>query len=348
MKDNKLQETRWRQYAAAFIAESKHRGYSQIEIDLCLQYAKPLMLSGFPVIYDVIHFCSLVGYDPTYVLGAARSTEYYYRYYVIPKKSGKLREIAEPLPSLKEIQRWILENILDNVKINAAAKAFRKKTSIIDNARFHRGQEYVLTVDVKDFFPSISPKRVFKVFERIGYSKNVCSILTDLCCLRGGLPQGSPTSPSLSNSVCRYIDTQLLAFSKKNKLRYTRYADDITVSGNNVGADTIFYLYKTLKKHGFTPNEEKTRLQRRHQRQQVTGIVVNEKLQAPRELRREIRQNAFFVKKYGFEDHAAWLDIEKSHYKEHLLGKAGFVMSVNKNDRDALSLLKAIKESSED
>lgn len=348
MKDNQLQETRWRQYAAAFIAESKHRGYSQAEIDLCLQYAKPLMLSGFPVIYDVVHFCGLVGYDPAYVIGATRSTEYYYRYYEISKKSGGFRAIAEPLPSLKEIQRWILENILDNVKINAAAKAFRKNVFINDNARFHRGQEYVLTVDVKDFFPSISPKRIFKVFERIGYSKNVCSILTDLCCLKGGLPQGAPTSPSLSNSVCRYIDAQLLAFAKKNGLRYTRYADDITVSGDKVGADTIFYLYRILKKHGFTPNEAKTRLQRKHQRQQVTGIIVNEKMQAPRELRREIRQHAFFVKKYGFDDHAAWLEIDKAHYKEHLLGKAGFVISVNKNDRDALNLLKAFRENSAD
>lgn len=344
MKENRNVETKWRRYAATFVAEAKHKGFSQEEVDVCLRYAKSLILSDLPAIFDISHFCLLVGYSPAYVLGAANRSEKYYRYYNIPKKSGGEREIAEPLPSLKEIQYWILENILNKVPVHPAAKAFKKRSSIIDNARFHRKQDYVLTVDIENFFPSISPNRIYSVFHNIGYSIQISSVLTDLCCLKEALPQGAPTSPVLSNLVCRSLDQRLLAFAKNNSLRYSRYADDITFSGKIIGADLIYYLYRVLSEHGFKVNQKKTRLLRRHQRQQVTGIVVNEKIQVPRELRRQLRQYAYYIEKYGFDEHASWLDDNHSHYREHLLGKAGFVRSLNKYDRDANRLMQVLTQ----
>lgn len=344
MKENQDTETKWRHYAATFIAEAKHRGFSQDDIDACLSYAKPIMLAGFPVIFDILHLCSLVGYSSAYVFGAIGRSERHYRYYTIPKKSGDLREIAEPLPSLKEIQYWILSNILNNSPIHPAAKSFVKGRSIRDNARFHRKQDYVLTVDIKDFFPSISPKRVYAVFYRLGYSTEVSSALTDLCCLKGALPQGAPTSPALSNLACVSLDRRLLGFAKANSLRYSRYADDITFSGKEIGADLIHYLNRVLHEHDFELNHKKTRLLRAHQRQQVTGIIVNDKMQAPRELRREIRQHAFYIEKYGFDEHTIRRDVDHINYKEHLLGKAGFVRSINKHDRDAKHLIEIISK----
>lgn len=344
MKENRNVETKWRHYAATFIAEAKHKGFSQEEVDVCLRYAKSLILSNLPAIFDISHFSLLVGYSLAYILGAANGSERYYRYYTIPKKSGGEREIAEPLPSLKEIQHWILENILNQVAVHPAAKAFKKRSSIIDNARFHRNQNYVLTVDIKDFFPSISPKRIYSIFHKLGYSTQVSSVLTDLCCLKNALPQGAPTSPALSNLVCRSLDQRLLAFAKANSLRYSRYADDITFSGKDIGADLIYYLHRVLGEHGFEVNQNKTRLLRRHQRQQVTGIVVNKKIQAPRELRRQLRQHAYYIEKYGFDEHVSWLDDNHSHYREHLLGKAGFVRSLNMHDRDAKRLMQAVTQ----
>jgi RNA-directed DNA polymerase len=126
-------------------------------------------------------------------------------------------------------------------------------------------------------------------------------------------------------------------------LRYTRYADDLTFSGEKIGQDTIEYVYRVLRDFKFEPNLKMTRLLRRSQRQIVTGLVVNEKLQAPREVRRKLRQHAYFIKKFGIEDHAAFTEITNAHFKEHLLGCAGFVKSVNANDRDAIALIDALK-----
>ena len=167
--------------------------------------------------------------------------------------------------------------------------------------------------------------------------------ILDVCCPNQALPQGAPTSPALSNIVVYPLDGRLFGFACKNNLRYTRYADDLTFSGEKIGQDTIEYVYRVLRDFKFEPNSKMTRLLRRSQRQIVTGLVVNEKLQAPREVRRKLRQHAYFIKKFGIEDHAAFTEITNAHFKEHLLGCAGFVKSVNANDRDAIALIDALK-----
>lgn len=342
MNANKSIDTQWRQYAATFLAEAQHKGMNQEEINHCLTYAKKLAKAGLPIIYDGVHFSMLVGYSLNYVYGAATRQKTHYRYFEIAKRSGGKRIIAEPLPSLKEIQKWILSNILSNVEISPAAKAFAEGRSIKENARFHRGQKYVLTVDVKDFFPSLTSRRVYAAFKRMGYSRHVSALLTDLCCLEGALPQGAPTSPYLSNIICNALDKKHLAFSKKLGIRYTRYADDLTFSGDFRPGDVISYAYKSMREYGLKPNYEKTRLLRQHQRQEVTGIVVNSKLQAPREIRRKLRQDAYYISKFGLDQHALQRGVEQAHYREHLLGQAGFVRFINPRDRDAVQLQRAI------
>ncbi|WP_262273409.1 retron St85 family RNA-directed DNA polymerase [Microvirga yunnanensis] len=346
MNVEKSNETLWRQYAATFVSEAQQHRLSEEEIDACLQYAKPLMLSGLPVIYDVEHLSELVGYSIFYVMGAITRTANYYRHYSIPKRSGGERKIAEPLPSLKEIQHWILSNILNKISVHPAAKAFCAGKSIKENARFHKSQKTVLTIDIKDFFPSIGAGRVFNVYRSLGYSSQVASALTDLSCLERQLPQGAPSSPALSNIVCLTLDRRLFGFARKNNLRYTRYADDMTFSGNEIGSDEIDFVYKVISKSGFEPNLQKTRVLRLNQRQIVTGVVVNEKLQAPRELRRKLRQQAYYIERFGFEEHAAYQEIDNARYREHLKGQAGFVKSLNKMDRDANALLQILKKES--
>lgn len=334
--------SQWRRYAATFISAAKNAGLSQEDVDACLSYAKPICTRGFPVIYDALHFSMLVGYELHYLYGVTNAPHSYYRVYQIKKKSGGMREIAEPLPSLKEIQRWILDEILGKVPVSPAAKAFIKGRSIKENARFHRGQNTIVQVDVEDFFPSIDASRVYSAFKNIGYSQPVCTLLTKLCCLDDRLPQGAPTSPALSNIVFKVADERFLGFARLNNLRYTRYADDITFSGDGNPGIIIPFCQKVLAHSGFVINDKKTRVLRRGQRQSVTGVVVNEKLQAPRDLRRKIRQAAYYIERYGLEAHAARLQINCAHYREHLLGLAGFVLWLNKDDRDARDLIEVL------
>lgn len=338
-------ETEWRIYSASFFEESLGAGLTESEIDICLAYAKPIFERGLPIIYDYDHFSSLVGYKLKYIRRAAKAPANFYRNFTISKRSGRPRTISEPLPSLKEIQLWLLRNLLDRMPVHPTAKAYVVGRSIKNNARFHRGQQRVLTVDVKDFFPSISSDRIEKILVKAGYSPRISSLIANLCCLNGKIPQGSPTSPAISNIVCFDMDEEFFQYARSRKLRYTRYADDMTFSGDFIRHSDIKYIYRTMKSHGFDPNLEKTRLMRSHQRQQITGIVVNNHLQVGREYRRELRQHAYFIDRFGIEEHAAVNKITHIRFKDHLLGRANHVLHVNAGDKDAMKLKELLKRS---
>lgn len=188
-----------------------------------MNYAHPIFERNLPIIFDQQHLSYLVGYHLDYLKGAIYDTEAFYRYFTVNKRSGGVRQIAEPLPSLKEIQRWVLDNILYRCPINKFTKGYVPNLSIRDNARFHRKQELVLKLDIKNFFPSIKSGRVFNFFKRLGYQNHVSQMLTNLCTLNGSLPQGAPTSPALSNLVISRLDKRLSHFAIQEKIRYTRY-----------------------------------------------------------------------------------------------------------------------------
>lgn len=247
-----------------------------------MKYAKKLYDKRLPIIFNQEHLCLLLGYKKQYVYSVSNSPADFYRYYKIPKKNGNFRQISEPLPSLKEIQKWILDNILVNVDTSVYAKAYIKKKSIKDNARFHRKQKVLLSLDIKNFFDSISSDKIFDLFWNLGYKEDVVVMLTNLCCLNGSLPQGAPTSPMLSNIVLEDFDNEIGLYTMEQKIRYTRYADDMTFSGDFHPGKIISKVKRQLNDLGLKLNDEKTRTRGRGQRQEVTGIVVNEKMQLPR------------------------------------------------------------------
>lgn len=242
---------KWETYKKNFIKEAERQNKTSDYIERCLGYAKTLFDKNMPIIYDQNHLCLLLGFSPEYIYRMSNSPKHFYRSFKIEKKNGKLRSIDEPLPDLKKIQKWILREILDNIAVSPYAKAYVSGQSIKENARFHRGQNCVLTVDIKDFFPSITIFRIIKVFENIGYSRPVSVFLANLCCLKKSLPQGAPTSPALSNIVAGNLDIKLSSFARENKLRYTRYADDITFSGEFIPKQTISHIRSILKSEGF-------------------------------------------------------------------------------------------------
>ncbi len=334
----------WKKYKTEFRRIAYKNGYDKEYVKRCLTYAEKLYEKGFPIIYEQEHLAKLVGYSNEYLRRASNYQICFYREFSIPKKRGGFRKIDEPLPSLKEIQRWILDNILNKCKTSIYAKAYIKKRSIRSNARFHRKQEKVLSLDFKDFFPSLKASRVYTFFYKLGYCKSVVTMLTELCTLKKALPQGAPTSPALSNLLCINLDNRFGGYAKKNNIRYTRYADDITFSGNFDTGSIIHFVKNVLSDEDLLLNEEKTRLMLPHQRQEVTGIVVNEELQAPRSLRRELRKNIYYIEKFGLDSHMDYTKITKEYYASYLKGKALFVLFVNPYDKDAKKALSVLSK----
>jgi retron-type reverse transcriptase len=227
----------------------------------------------------------------------ASTTSHYVRF-ALPKKTGGTRLISAPMPRLKAAQAWVLANVLEKVPVHEAAHGFRAGRSIVSNARPHVGAGVVVNLDLQDFFPTVQYPRVKGVFTRLGYSEATATMLALLCTepdveeveLDGQryfvaqgprrLPQGAPTSPALTNLLCRRLDRRLTGVAARLGFTYTRYADDLTFSAREGGAAVGKLLHQVrfvVGAEGFVPHPDKTRVLRRGRQQEVTGIVVNDK-----------------------------------------------------------------------
>ena len=216
-----------------------------------------------------------------------------YREHRIPKRSGGTRRLLIPDPATMALQRRILRRLLAKLHAHPAACGFERGRGIVANARPHVGKAVVLKLDVHDFFPSVPATRVERYFRRIGWDEHAARLLTGLVTAEGGLPQGAPTSPRLSNLVLFDLDVKLAAMARKRRADYTRYADDLTFSfardhGKRVRG-TVQLVRRLLKANGLALHGDKTRVLRRHQRQTVTGLVVNDRVNLPRSTRRRLR-----------------------------------------------------------
>lgn len=288
----------------------------------------------------------MVGYKRAYINRVHKDAKHFYRHFQVRKKSGGVRDIYSPLPNLKEIQTWILHNILYSCPISDYAKAYVKKRSIKDAARFHKGQKYVVAIDIKDFFNFIPRVTVKNVFCEMGYESEVSGLLASICCLDGHIPQGSPTSPALSNIVFREIDDCISKYCFNNKVRYTRYADDLIFSGDFNVRFLINEVSGILIKNGFIVNKLKTKVMRKWQRQIVTGIIVNEKttMQVPIEVRKNLRQEMFYINKYGLESHMSHTQNDRARYLAHIIGVANQVLFINPNDSKVAEFVAELKK----
>lgn len=334
----------WIEYKNAFTQKAIETNLPIKEVEQCLAYADRLFKKGLPVIFDRTHFSLLVGYKKEFLNKICLSKKYFYRSFEIKKRNGKSRNITEPLPSLKEIQNWILQNILYRCEVSDFVKSYTKNRSIKDNARFHKGQKYLLTIDIKDFFGSIHFGKVFYFFHQLGYTTDVANLIANLCTFRRSLPQGAPTSPALSNLVTVRLDHRIASFSLKHKIRYTRYSDDLAFSGDfDIGKLSTF-VERVLNSDGYYVNKDKTRLMKKHTRQIVTGIVVNEKMQAPRTVRSKIRQELYYIEKFGLASHLEKSNIDKGNYIYHLLGLANHVLFINPKDTKMANCIIRIKK----
>lgn len=327
---------KWEKYSRAFSDLAKSFGYSKAEIQGYLAYAQNLVRQRLPIIYDQKHFSMLVGYRLDYLRRISNSQNNFYRSFVIPKKSGGERTISEPLPNLKIIQAWILDEIISKGRVSGYAKAYVKGRSIKDNAFFHINQKVVLTIDIEDFFGSLKYKPVLALFQGMGYSKSVSTLLANLCTLDGSLPQGAPTSPTISNLLMRGFDKRLAGFCKKHNIKFTRYADDMTFSGDFEPGMVVKFVGSLLSLYNLKINHEKIRARRQNQRQQVTGVVVNKKMQVPKNKRRELRQAIYYIRKFGLHSHLERMEHQRANYLRHLLGVANHILFINPSDSETM------------
>lgn len=296
------------------------------DVRVALQnYGQTLSEGGYPVIFDFHHLNSYVDVAPNIFRQMVNAPSNYYRKFTIPKRSGGERSISAPYPVLLETQRWINGAILSRLEVHSAAHAFVKEKSIVDNARQHLNRRALLRVDLKDFFPSISIQRILAIFRSIGYTPSVSYYLAALCTQGGSLPQGAATSPALSNTVVRRLDQRLSGLASYSKLNYSRYADDLIFSGDNIALSTVDFVRTIVKEEGFDVNERKTFLAIGDKKKIVTGIsVAGEEMKLPKNARRSLRQELYYVKRKGFQSHMERTGQRHPLYIESLLGKFGF------------------------
>lgn len=277
----------------------------------------------------------------------ASAVTHYVRFQV-PKKSGGTRELAAPHRDMARCQEWIRTHILDRVPLHDAAHGFVAGRNTVTNATPHLKRAAVVNADLKDFFPTITFPRVKGVFQQLGYSPAAATVLALLCteCPRSrvtyenrdlwvavgrrGLPQGACTSPALSNLVARGLDSRIAGMARKHGWSYTRYADDLTFSADGEATAKIGWLLARMRHivaaENFTVNEKKTRVQRPNSQQTVTGIVVNQHPNIPRDVVRRLRAILHHAKTEGL---AAQNRENHPYFDGWVVGMIAYVKMVN-------------------
>lgn len=275
-----------------------------------------------------------------------------YRSFNIAKKSGGDRQINAPIRLLKKLQRRLVPLLAEIYDAPPCVRGFQGGQSILTNASDHVGQRYVLNLDLNDFFPSIHFKRVSGILQtrRYSLSRDVAVAIAQIACHGGQLPIGAPTSGILANMVCGPLDSSLLRLAKAHKLRYTRYADDITFSTSNSrhlneatgihvgdrfvirGTEELSDSFHALfTQNGFSLNPNKAVLMSRRVRQSVTGLTVNRKTNVSKEFYRNLKSSINAIENYGYEAaQSVYIDRfrkpnESLQLRENLLGRLAFL-----------------------
>ena len=255
-----------------------------------------------------------------------------YNSFTIRKRSGKDRVISAPCGTLKNIQNKIKKGIEQRYRIYNVVHGFVKNKSIITNAQSHIKKKYIVNIDLENFFPTINFGRVRGIFIKyFKFSKDVSTLIAQLLCFNNELPQGSPCSPLISNIICRQLDKKLNSYAKTNNFAYTRYVDDMTFSTNikqclkricilddEYNIKLNLDLENIIKQSGFTVNVNKVFLNGKNRRQQITGLVVNEKINFKKEYINRIRSILHHCQKDSIVDTAEMYNNKYSRRKKIL------------------------------
>ena len=261
----------------------------------------------------------------------------HYRYTQIQKPDGTYRKLSIPDAVLKRIQRRIADNLLFHMPVSPYATAYRYGGGIYKNAAQHVGQPKLLKLDIYRFFDSILYSAVKEtVFPAEHFSEQNRVLLTMLCYYSDALPQGAPSSPAITNILLYRFDNIVGSWCKSKNIRYTRYCDDMTFSGDFDEQEVIGFVRRELQKTGFFLNGRKTKVLRPGQRQAVTGLTVNQKVTVSAAYRRKLRQELYYCRKFGIKAHLKHIGsvVSAEAYRESLLGKVHFVLQIMPQNRE--------------
>lgn len=242
-----------------------------------------------------------------------------YRQFCVKKRAGGIRTLSEPIIGLKIIQKKLSYILNCTFRPRPSVQGFVLERSIATNAQLHEGKQYLLSLDLENFFPSINFGRVRGLFLAypFHFSPTIATVLAQICCFDNQLPQGAPTSPIISNMICSRLDGDMQKLASRRHCIYSRYADDITFStsekkfpsslaiidNRDISAEIILgdELEKIITQNGFRVNYGKTRLHNKKKRLEVTGLIVNDKVNVPRKYVRQIRAMLHAWRKFGLE-----------------------------------------------
>ncbi len=298
----------------------------------------------FAFLYDTYQLSAFLHIPRDRLFALSRNPENAYCAVTIPKKGGGVRTLHVPYKGgLSLIQRRIARLILSHMPVSQYATAYRHGRSVRDNASPHCGKRYLLKMDIRDFFGSIRFDQVYRAAFHTGhFPKQIGAMLTSLCCYQERLPQGAPSSPALSNLVMKHFDEAMGRWCSKRGVSYTRYSDDLTFSADVPLYGVYIKAKSFLENMGFELNEKKTRFLTNGTKQIVTGLVVNEsKPTVSRESRRALRQELYYVEKFGVADailrgeRTAFIEngIPQTYrYLDHLEGRVRYVLHIMKQD----------------
>jgi RNA-directed DNA polymerase len=214
----------------------------------------------------------------------------YYRSWKERKSDGSFRIFMAPNGPLKLLQQKVKGHVLDSIPVLDCVHGWVVSKSVQTNAFPHTRKAVVFSIDIQDFYPSIKPHRVQRIFEAMGFGPETADILTRITTWNGELPQGSPSSSALANLSLTRVDVRLRPLAMKNGLSYTRYGDDLTLSGNARLLGFRGLIRRIVEEEGFSINPNKVRTMRAGSRQTVTKLVVNERINLPREKRTDLRR----------------------------------------------------------
>ncbi len=285
-------------------------------------------------------FSSLVkdlGFSGRALYSVSNHVQRHYHPVKIPKGNGEFRQLHVPDDFLKSIQRRINDRLLSMEEISPYATAYRPGGSTKINAAPHVGKPVLLKLDIRHFFDHlIYPIVKEKAFPGERYSEQNRVLLSLLCVYRDALPQGAPTSPTISNIIMKDFDNTVGSFCAARQIAYTRYCDDMTFSGDFDPRPVIRLVRSELKKAGLFLNDKKTVVVREGQKHAVTGIVVNERLSVPAGYKKQLRQEMYYCKKFGIGSH---LDSvggggTAEEYLPQLLGRIHYVLSIEPGNKE--------------
>ncbi len=262
----------------------------------------------------------------------------FYKVYTVPKtaQANGERVICQPSRRLKALQAWILRNILDKLNSSPFSTGFERGQSIRDNANPHVGSNFVLNIDLENFFPSISSDKIYTVFNSLGYNNYISSALTKICCFEKRLPQGSPASPKLANLVCMRLDHRIHGYAGRRGIIFTRYADDITLSAQSLKKieKAKCFLFSVIPTEDLVINYNKVAISGPRKQRKITGLVLSiDDVGIGRQKYREIKSKLHYLSVGRSEDYA------------HVGGLLAFTKSVDeKNYRRLLAFAQKLNK----